>query len=96
MLTSPCAPAVPDCLPRRKALPSQSVQTELLIQDPVTRQVHFLNPSAVVIWEACDGETTVGECAARLRAAFDIPDGVDLAADIQETLRDFRRNGLIP
>jgi len=82
-------------LPRRKSLPSQRVQSELLVQDPVCGRVHFLNPTAAIIWDACDGQVTTGECDARLREAFEIPPTADLAADILETVGDFRRRGML-
>ena len=82
-------------LPCRKTLSSQNVHSELLIQDPTTGKVHFLNPSAALIWNACDGQTDVEQCAARLRDAFDIPEEADLSADILVTLADFRQRGLV-
>lgn len=85
-----------DCrLPCRKTFPSQNVQSELLIQDPTTGKVHFLNPSAALIWNACDGQTNVEQCEARLRDAFNIPEEADLSADILVTLADFRQRGLV-
>ncbi|MGV3721853.1 MAG: PqqD family protein [Actinomycetota bacterium] len=89
------AAAVMDRLPRRKSLPSQRVQGELLVEDPATAIVHFLNPSAAFIWEACDGETSAAMCAERLRSAFTVPEEVDLARDIRDTVLDFRRRGIL-
>lgn len=34
-----------------------------VILDPVTQQVHTLNATAMAIWVACDGDTTVEEIA---------------------------------
>ena len=82
-------------LPRRRDLPSRGMGAEVLVRDPVTQQVHFLNPSAAVGWECADGRTTLGECEARLRAAFVIPDAADVAADIRDTLADFAQKGLL-
>jgi PqqD family protein of HPr-rel-A system len=31
------------------------------VYNPDTGTLHLLNPSALAIWELCDGETTVGE-----------------------------------
>jgi hypothetical protein len=69
--------------------------SELLVRDPVTQQVHFLNPSAAIVWECTDGRTTLGECEVRLRTAFVIPDTADVPADIRETLADFAQKGLL-
>ncbi|MCC2671766.1 MAG: Coenzyme synthesis protein (PqqD) [Armatimonadetes bacterium] len=82
-------------LPRRKQLPFQTVQSDLLVHDPAAGQVHFLNPSAALIWESCDGVLTLAECAARLRSTFSIPEQVELGDDIRESLREFQQRGLL-
>jgi PqqD family protein of HPr-rel-A system len=71
------------------------VQSDLLVHDPAAGQVHFLNPTAALIWTACDGVLTQNECAERLRIAFTIPDEVELADDIRASLLDFQQRGLL-
>jgi hypothetical protein len=46
---------------------------ELLIYDLDADQAHHLNPAAAVLFELCDGRTTVGELAARAAARLDQP-----------------------
>jgi PqqD family protein of HPr-rel-A system len=95
MSSPPCFHLAATSLPRRKPLPSQVVQSDLLIHDPTSGQVHFLNPAAALIWQSCDGELAVTECADRLRDAFSIPEGAELVDDIRASLLDFRRRGLL-
>jgi PqqD family protein of HPr-rel-A system len=82
-------------LPRRRELPTRVVGQELLVRDPQSGQVHFLSATAALIWDCCDGQTSFAECASRLNAAFAIPEGVDIGADIREALDDFARRGLL-
>jgi hypothetical protein len=82
-------------LPRRRGLAARTVGQEVLVRDPESGKVHFLNGTAAVIWECCDGATSPGECERRLRESFTIPPEVDLAADIRETVAGFAEKGLI-
>ncbi len=82
-------------LPLRRDLPSRQTGDELLVRDPASGQVHFLNPTAAVIWQSCDGATSVQACAEALRARFAVPNSVDLAQDVLRTVAAFERQGLI-
>jgi PqqD family protein of HPr-rel-A system len=84
-----------DVLPRRRELPLQNIHDELMLRDPESGEVHFLNPAAAVIWQACDGATLSSECESLLRAAFQIPVAADLQGDIREALADFAKRGLL-
>jgi hypothetical protein len=82
-------------MPALRDLPTQHLGDEAMVRDPDNGQVHFLNPTAALIWQCCDGKTTFAECAGRLRAAYAIPPEVNLAEDILATLGEFRRKGLL-
>jgi hypothetical protein len=82
-------------LPRQRALPGRPAGGDTLLRDPDTGTVHFLSPTATVVWECCDGKTSASECLTRLRTAFAIPEGTDLSADLAETVEDFRLRGLL-
>ena len=82
-------------LPRQRALPGRPAGGDTLLRDPDTGTVHFLSPTATVVWECCDGKTLASECLARLRTTFAVPEGTDLTADLAETVEDFRRKGLL-
>lgn len=95
MTVLPCLQLAITLLPRRKPLPHQAVQSDLVVHDPATGQVHFLNPTAALIWQCCDGVLTLRECADRLRSAFSIPEGAELIDDIRASILDFRQRGLL-
>ena len=82
-------------LPRQRVLPGRPAGGDTLLRDPDTGTVHFLSPTATVVWECCDGKTLASECLARLRTTFAVPEETDLAADLSETVEDFRRRGLL-
>ena len=91
----PNAESMDFVLPKRRALPERPAGADVLLRDPSGGGVHFLSPTAAVVWECCDGRTTTAQCVARLRGAFAVPEGVDLAADVLETVKDFQRRGLL-
>jgi hypothetical protein len=82
-------------MPLRRDLPFRPAGQEGLVRDPQNGKVHFLNATASVIWECCDGETTVAECERRLRTTFVIPADAAVGDDIREVVRDFGRRGLL-
>lgn len=59
-----------------------------------TNHAHDLNPTALAIWQVCDGQTETHEIA---RAVAELS-GADLEgslAQVKETIADLRRRGLI-
>jgi hypothetical protein len=67
---------------------------ENAIFDPDTNAVHFLNPTALAIWDLCDGETEPGEM---IDAICEISDQhVDvISEDVERTLIHLEHLGLI-
>lgn len=64
------------------------------ILDETSGHVHVLNPTAMAIWQACDGDTTVGEIA---EAVSELA-GLDLESALQmalETIESFNDSGLL-
>ena len=62
--------------------------------NPETGALHLLNPSALAIWELCDGATTGQEMAGAIAelTALDIEAA---AADVAVALSELERQGLI-
>jgi hypothetical protein len=82
-------------LPKRKPLPQRMAGEELFITDPATGQVHFLNATAALVWECCDGAVSLQDCSERLRACFEMPKDVNLINDISDIIRLFEKQGLL-
>jgi hypothetical protein len=51
---------------RREGLVVQQLTDELLVYDQDRHKAHCLNRTAALVWEQCDGKSTVGEIAGRL------------------------------
>lgn len=64
------------------------------VYDPETTRLHMLNPSALAIWEACDGETTIDELIDALIELTDA-DSTRATDDVTVALRDLREAGLV-
>ncbi len=82
-------------LPKRRDLSVRPAGGDVLVRDAANGTVHFLNPTAAVVWDCCDGQTAVSACAARIRASFAIKPDTDLTADIREIVQGFERLGLL-
>ena len=81
-------------LPNRRPLASRKAGDEVFVRDPSSGQIHFLSPSAALIWECCDGVSSVAACAEKIRGHFSVPDGEDVEADVVATVKTFAERGL--
>ncbi len=80
---------------RRPDVVFQAAGEDTLLYDPVGDAVHVLNPSALLVWEMCDGEHTPAEIADALRSHFAGTEGHDLAGQVQATLARYQAGGLL-
>jgi hypothetical protein len=62
-----------------------------VIYDEPREKVHYLNPTAAVIYAMCDGNKTVLEMSELLRDLYCI----DAAPDLQELFATFEKSGLV-
>lgn len=74
---------------------TRDVRSQRVLFDSVSHSSHVLNETAEFLWNLCDGEHSVAELAAEVRAFFDVPADVDLETDIHNTLNSFRKKGLL-
>jgi hypothetical protein len=78
---------------RRQDLVSRIVDDEIVILDRAAGRVHRFNPTATYIWNACD-RLSAPEITSLMAEAFDVVPEM-LLDDVQATLSDFRRLGLV-
>jgi hypothetical protein len=79
--------------------PHAAVETAFLAPEAVLfddrhGEVHHLNPSAAAVWLLLDGDLSLVDVAAELSDIFGVPESVVLP-DVQTTVSDFRRRGLL-
>jgi len=79
----------------KKDIIAREIQDELLVYDPRSDTVHILNPTARVIFIRHREGASPEEIAATLRQCYDVADNVDILADIQSCLENFRQKELI-
>jgi hypothetical protein len=60
---------------RKEGLLLQELDGELLVYNQQTNRASCLNPTAALVFRLCDGKTTVGQMAARLKIEMDLPAG---------------------
>jgi Coenzyme PQQ synthesis protein D (PqqD) len=70
------------------------VDGEVVILDRQSDLIHQLNHTASYIWDLCDGQSTVGEIANQLAAAFHV-DAHTAGRDVATTIRQLHSLGLL-
>ena len=68
-----------------------AVPDGFVIYDDLKGKVHYLNPTAAVLYSICDVERSVDEMQEFLRAAYDIDEKIELTG----FLEDLEKAGLI-
>lgn len=72
----------------------EELDNELLLYHPAKTKTVYLNETASLVWQLCDGERSVGEIAALLKESF--PDAAErVDEDVESTLRTFADHGAI-
>ncbi len=94
------APGVPNpagtgpCFQQAAGVSAEIVGTQFALHDPATGQVHFLNESAALIWDLCDGTRTLSDITREVARLYSRP--VELvASDVERVLAELRTSGLL-
>lgn len=70
------------------------IDGEAVIYDEPSRDIHYLNPTAAIVFGLCDGTGTVKEMAADIADAFRVPsDRVE--RQVRSLLREFKKSKLL-
>lgn len=64
-----------------------------IVYQPDRDRVHYLNHTAVLLLELCDGRTTAAELPALLRAAYDLAEAP--TGEVSECLAKLLKEGLV-
>jgi hypothetical protein len=89
---------------RKEGFRMKELGNETLLYQPNGKAIHVLNPTALRIWELCDGQHTAQEMEQVLRAEYQLPahetdsqpvPQADIAADIARSLQMFFEAGLL-
>ena len=64
-----------------------------IVYQPSRDRVHYLNHTATIVLELCNGQNSAGEIAALLQDAYDLP--APPAAEVNACLEQLRGEGLV-
>ena len=67
---------------------------EAVVFDERTSDLHYLNPTATLVFGLCDGTGTVEELAADIAAAYGADEGA-IRRDVAAAVDEFARSGLL-
>lgn len=67
---------------------------EAVVFDELSCDLHYLNPTATLVFRLCDGTGTVDELATDIAAAYRA-DEEQIRRDVDAVVQDFRRSGLL-
>jgi len=72
----------------------EEIDGELLLYNPSKTQTLYLNETAAIIWQLCDGKRSEREIVEMLVASF--PEAADsIESDIREALREIEEIGAV-
>jgi len=72
----------------------EQLDEELLLYHPSDASILYLNQSASLIWQLCDGQRSIAEITGLLETAY--PESAPgISVDVQETLQSFLEHGCI-
>lgn len=79
---------------RRNGAAAVELDDNVALYDDVGQLLIMLNSSAAVIWECCDGATTLDDMVRELAAAHP-DDAAEIGEDVRQTVRKLVELGLV-
>lgn len=79
---------------RERDLEFLEIEGEIVIYDELDDSIHQLNPTASMIWQACDGSATIVELAGEFSEASGLPHS-QIERDVAAAVRDLAAAGLM-
>jgi hypothetical protein len=79
---------------RREGAIAVELDDNLALYDDVGQLLIMLNSSAALIWESCDGATTVDDMVRRLTVTH-AADAAEIAGDVRRTVAKLAELGLV-
>jgi hypothetical protein len=78
----------------RSDLTVVELEGEAVIYDDATRQVHYLNRTATIVFNLCDGSSTIRELSGDIAEAFSLGQG-EVERQVRTLIRSFREAGFL-
>lgn len=80
---------------RKPSVISKKLGSETVLYDHETRAIHALNPTAILVWELCDGRHSPEEIEHSLRAEFQAEERAGVLEDVRSIIERFHAEGLL-
>jgi PqqD family protein of HPr-rel-A system len=80
---------------RKESVLRGSMGEETVLYNEESGGIHVLNPTALLVWNLCDGEHTLSEIESAMRKEFSVGAEQPVSEDIQEVLERFSKEGLL-
>jgi hypothetical protein len=78
----------------RDDLAVEEIEGEAIIYDDRNGQLHHLNPTATIVFNLCDGQSTVKDFAVDIADVYSLPPQ-DVERQVRALIREFRQAGLL-
>ncbi len=79
---------------RNESCHMEELDDEVLLYNPANNKTLYINKSASVIWQLCNGEQSVEEIINMVQGAYPSNEE-DLRKDILDTLKNLAENGAV-
>jgi hypothetical protein len=85
---------IPEKPIRKKSVLCGKMGEETVLYDEESGAIHVLNPTALHVWNCCDGKHGIEDIEHSVRDAFSVKEGRSIAADIVEAIERFYQDNL--
>lgn len=80
---------------RKDSVLSGNMGKETVLYNEESGAIHVLNPTALLVWDRCDGEHNLEDMEKAIRTEFSVGAEQSVAEDIVEVLENFSNEGLL-
>lgn len=81
------------CPQRADGVKLEEVADGFIVHQPAEERVHYLNHTAAMILEMCNGQVSVREMAAALQGMYDLAEMP--THEVEQCLHELRKQGLV-
>ncbi|MGH2554736.1 MAG: PqqD family protein [Actinomycetota bacterium] len=78
----------------RSDLSVVEMEGEAVIYDDLTNQIHYLNRTATIVFNLCDGRATIADFSRDIAEAFSLSQP-EVERQVRALIRDFREAGFL-
>jgi hypothetical protein len=73
----------------------EEIGEEAFLYNPGDDALHVINPTALTVWNKCDGTHSVEDIGSSLRTDWKCPEDTDVDGDVREIVAGFSALGVL-